>query len=163
MRPIWWGQWPLRWVALFAAVMNRRRSWPIFLRAKKLLLVVDNFEHLLDGAPLLTDLLAAAPELLLLATSREALGLPAEWLYPLGGLAPPLPTDPLPALAHNAAVQLFVQRAQQAAPGFALNAENAAHVGDICRLVNGMLCFDMFCVSSADTLSIASRRSATVA
>ncbi|MEZ4663074.1 MAG: BTAD domain-containing putative transcriptional regulator [Caldilineaceae bacterium] len=109
-----------------------------FLRGKKLLLVVDNFEHLLDGAPLLADLLAAAPELLLLATSREALGLAAEWLYPLGGLTPPLATDPLPVLAENAAVQLFMQRAQRASPGFALNAENAAHVVRVCRLVNGM-------------------------
>ena len=109
-----------------------------YLRSKKLLLVVDNLEHLLDGAPLLMDLLVAAPELLLLATSREALGVPAEWLYPLGGLTPPLPTDSLPTLADNAAVQLFVQRAQRASLGFALGAENAAHVARVCRLVNGM-------------------------
>ncbi|RIK37336.1 MAG: hypothetical protein DCC55_24640 [Chloroflexi bacterium] len=109
-----------------------------FLRPKKLLLVVDNFEHLLDGAQLLPALLKSAPELLLLVTSREALELPEEWLYPLGGLTPPSGVETLAEFNTNAAVQLFVQRARQVDARFALSAQNATHVVRICQLVDGM-------------------------
>ena len=56
------------------------------LGAKPILLVLDNFEHLLDGAALLTDILKTCPELTLLVTSRERLNLKEEWLFPLEGL-----------------------------------------------------------------------------
>ncbi|HMQ30947.1 MAG TPA: BTAD domain-containing putative transcriptional regulator [Chloroflexaceae bacterium] len=106
------------------------------LRDKALLLVLDNFEHLLAGAELLGELLAAAPGLRLLVTSREVLNLQEEWSYPLDGLA--FPPEVATADAEGyAAVRLFAERARRARPGFAL-AETGGAVARICRLVEGM-------------------------
>src|SRR5215470_3813745 len=85
------------------------------LHGRHLLLVLDNFEHLLDGADLVSTILAHAPHLTMLVTSRERLNLQAEWLFEVDGLAYP-PEDahgPDDALAGYSAVELFVQRAQQ--------------------------------------------------
>lgn len=109
-----------------------------YLRPQQLLLVTDNFEHLLDGASLLSALFTSAPELSILATSREALNVPEEWLYPLGGLAVPSGQEPLDVLAANSAVQLFVERAQRVARRFALTDQTAQAVARVCQLVDGM-------------------------
>lgn len=109
-----------------------------YLRAQKVLLVVDNFEHLLPGAERMSTLLQSAPGLTLLITSREALDLPEEWLYPLGGLSLPEPTATVADLANNSAAQLFVARAQRVVRGFALSDQNAAPIVEVCRLVDGM-------------------------
>ena len=90
------------------------------LRDRHLLLVLDNFEHLLDAAPLVSDLLARCPRLTVLATSRATLRLAGEHVYPVPPLAVPDP-DRLPAmdaLADVAAVRLFVDRARAADPAF---------------------------------------------
>jgi predicted ATPase/DNA-binding CsgD family transcriptional regulator len=111
-----------------------------YLRDKQMLLVLDNCEHLLDGcAVLVGKLLAAAPGLRVLATSRQPLRLEGEWVLSL----PPLPVpDPesLPAgnLAEFEAVQLFVQRAQAVLPAFEVTAANRTTVASICRLVDGL-------------------------
>lgn len=107
-----------------------------FLRDKHILLLMDNFEHLLDGAVLLTDLLQAAPATKLLVTSRERLNVQEEWTFPLDGLAFPNAASTEP-VAGFSAVQLFVQRAKQVQPYFSL-AENARAVAAICRMVEGM-------------------------
>lgn len=110
------------------------------LRPKEMLLLLDNFEHVLAAVSLVTDLLASAPELTILATSREALRLTGEREY----LVPPLtlpgygPVSLADELTDSEAVTLFVQRARAAVPHFALNDENAAAVADICRRLDGL-------------------------
>jgi predicted ATPase/DNA-binding CsgD family transcriptional regulator len=106
-----------------------------FLRAKSLLLVLDNFEHLLEGAALVSEILQAAPQVTLLVTSRERLHLSSETLYSLVGL-------PYPEGSHEdevstyAAVKLFVACAQRAQPHFRLT--DASSVVSICQRVQGM-------------------------
>ena len=107
------------------------------LRDKRLLLVMDNFEHLLDGVGLVTEMLASAPGLKVLATSRERLRLQEEWVFELHGLATP-PNGGPAALGDYGAVQLFVQAAQRVRPDFQLGVDNQVAVARICRLVEGM-------------------------
>lgn len=99
-----------------------------YLRQKELLIVFDNFEHLLDSAETLSPLLANAPDIKLLVTSRERLDLQEEWLYPLQGLAYQL---------GGTAVELFVQRARQVNRRFDPQLEASA-MQQICELVEGM-------------------------
>ena len=101
-----------------------------FLSDRSLLLVLDNFEHLLAGAPLVAELLAACPRLTVLATSREPLRLAAERVFEVG----PLPVDD----EGSAAVELFCERARARSPGFVMNAESAPHVREICRRLDGL-------------------------
>lgn len=106
------------------------------LHERDMLLVLDNFEQLLDGAELLDALLAAAPCVTLLLTSQERIGLREEWVYDLTGL--PVPDgDTLAALEAAAAVRLFVQQAQRVRASFTLDDNNRAAVGQICRMVGG--------------------------
>ena len=107
------------------------------LRDQSLLLLLDNLEHLLPGAGLLADILAQAPGIKLLATSRERLHLHGEWLIELGGL--PFPASPAaPNVEFYDAVQLFVQTAQRARADFVLDDSTRSAVVEICRLVEGM-------------------------
>ncbi len=104
------------------------------LAPRRQLIVLDNLEQLLDGpelVALLAAILAEAPDVRLLVTSRERLRLRDEWVYELGGLA----TDG-EAVASDA-VLLFVERARRVQGDFALSPANAAAVGQICRLVGG--------------------------
>ena len=107
-----------------------------YLQEKKILLLLDNFEHVLDGVGFLIQIIQHAPEIKLLVTSREALSLPEEWLYPVEGL--PIPqshqTDNIESIT---AVELFVERARQVRPNFSL-ADNRASVVRICQLVDGL-------------------------
>ncbi|MFL5803167.1 MAG: tetratricopeptide repeat protein [Roseiflexaceae bacterium] len=112
----------------------------VALQAKRLLLVLDNFEHLLNAAPLVVALLEACPGLKALVTSRAALRVRGERLY---GVPPLLLPDlaQLPAtvaLARNPAVALFVERAQALLPHFRLNEQNAAMVAAICVRLEGL-------------------------
>lgn len=111
-----------------------------FLRDKQLLLVLDNFEHLLDAAPLVNEWLAAAPRLKILTTSREPLRVYGERELPVATLAiPPLtPLPPVNALEQYAAVQLFVERAQQVNSAFELTATNAEAVARLCVGLDGL-------------------------
>jgi predicted ATPase/class 3 adenylate cyclase/DNA-binding CsgD family transcriptional regulator len=99
-----------------------------FVRDRQMLVVLDNCEHLLDAsAELVVALLGAAPGLTLLATSREPIGVAGEvsWRVPSLSLA-------------DEAVELFVDRARRARPDFAVDDDNAAAVGEICRRLDGM-------------------------
>ncbi len=107
-----------------------------YLRDKSLLLIVDNLEHLLDGVDVLSDLLADAPGLKVLATSREALNLQEEWLYSISGMAFPATAD-VPDREAYPAVRLFVQNARRLRPDFALEHEIVGVVR-LCALVEGM-------------------------
>jgi predicted ATPase len=115
---------------------NLKQTVLSHLAGRQMLLIMDNFEHLLDEAVLVHDILVAGPQVKVLATSREKLGLKVESLYHLEGLELP-PPDDLSYGNEFDAVQLFLQKARQARPGFSLDAGNAGTVIQICRLVDG--------------------------
>jgi predicted ATPase len=106
---------------------------------RDMLLVLDNFEHVLPAAPAIVDLLRACPRLSVLVTSRASLQLSAEHELQV----PPLP---VPAFGHAteaaigqyAAVQLFVERSARVRPSFALTTENAETLAAICRRLDGL-------------------------
>jgi predicted ATPase/DNA-binding XRE family transcriptional regulator len=110
------------------------------LRDKEVLIVLDNFEHLLshaDCVALPRDLLAGAPLVKLLVTSREPLQLQSEWVFEVRGL--PIPgSNESDALESSSAVKLFVQRARQTRSRFELKPDDHAAVREICQLVDGM-------------------------
>jgi predicted ATPase/transcriptional regulator with XRE-family HTH domain len=114
-----------------------------FLRSKRLLLVLDNFEQITDAAPLITDLLTNAPQLKAIVTSRAVLRVYGEHEYPVPPLALPdvqrLPTaQALSFYTRYAAVQLFKDRARAVKPDFQLSIENAADVARICAWLDGL-------------------------
>lgn len=104
---------------------------------KNMLLVLDNFEHLLGGASIAGRLLEACPNLHMLVTSRERLNLRAEWVMQVRGLALPEGPLSLPEAQHYDALRLFVLRVQQVRPDFALNDQNLPQVLEVCRRVEG--------------------------
>ena len=128
------------------------------LRGKWVLLVLDNFEHLLGAAHLVTALLGECPRLRILATSRAPLRLAGEHLFPVPPLSlpppdawrPPAPGAPIPPdppgsgrlpvawLARVEAVRLFVERATEARPDFALDAATAPTVAEVCARLDGL-------------------------
>lgn len=108
-----------------------------YLNTRQILLIVDNFEHLMDGKDLLTDLVARTQNLRLLITTREALSISAEWRYPLRGLSYPYDRgQSSTSLNGFSALTFFEQRARQHLPDFSLKANYQA-VAEICRLVDG--------------------------
>ena len=108
-----------------------------FLGPKRGILVLDNFEHLLAAAPLVSDLLAGCSGLCVLATSREALQLQAEHRYAVTPLQ--VPEDGAPeAVAQAAAGALFMERAQSLDRAFELTAANAGAVANVCRRLDGL-------------------------
>jgi predicted ATPase/DNA-binding CsgD family transcriptional regulator len=116
-----------------------REQFLAYLREKqtqRVLLVLDNMEHLLDGVDLISDMLAVTDALKILATSREALNLQEEWVRQISGLTYPDQEDGK-QLEDYSAVQLFADRARRIRGNFDL-AENERGVMEICRLVEGM-------------------------
>jgi predicted ATPase len=111
-----------------------------FLGRKQLLLLLDNFEHLLAAAPLVTDLLRGCPQLKVLATSRASLRVSGEQEFPVPPLAVPDPNrlPAIEALSDYASVGLFVNRAVCVRPDFALTADNAAAIAAICAGLDGL-------------------------
>ena len=111
-----------------------------YLRARRLMLVLDNFEQVMGAAPLVAELLSAAPGVVALVTSRMVLRLSGEHEFPV----PPLPVPPIGAggdaadVQRCASVRLFVQRAQAASVGFELTSGNAGAVAEICRRLDGL-------------------------
>src|SRR4029077_16727567 len=111
------------------------------LRDSRELLVLDNFEQVTEAAGAVAQLLGDCPKLKLLVTSREALRLRAERIYPV----PPLNLPPVGAklitakqVASCEAVQLFIDRAQAIRPDFRLTDDNAPAVVEICRRLDGL-------------------------
>jgi predicted ATPase len=112
-----------------------------YLKPRKMLIILDNCEHLLDGAAALAAaVLHQAPDVVVLATSRERLGVAGEQIFRMPALEFPEDTASLTVAAamDHAAVQLFVARAGLAVAGFALTAETAGPVAEICRRLDGM-------------------------
>ncbi|MFF7970107.1 AAA family ATPase [Streptomyces sp. NPDC007905] len=118
-------------------------SVPARLADRSVLLLLDNCEHLAAAcARLAVDLLARCPQLRIMATSREALAVPGEVLYPLQGLSLPVAGGHDGATAapgaQSEAVRLFAERAAESDPGFALTASNYATVQQICVRLDGL-------------------------
>ncbi len=110
------------------------------LREKQVLLILDNLEQVISAAPLVGELLVAAPGLKVLATSRVALRLRGEQEFSVPPLSLPDPKHlpPLPALSEYAAVDLFVQRAMSVKPDFEVTGENGSAVAEICASLDGL-------------------------
>ncbi len=111
------------------------------LRSRRVLLVLDNCEHLIDAtARLAATLLRACSRLRILATSREVLGVPGEVAWRVPPLTPPDPRalPPSPRLMDYDAVRLFVERARQVVPGFSVGEDNAAAIAQICHRLDGI-------------------------
>ncbi|MFN8471122.1 MAG: tetratricopeptide repeat protein [Anaerolineae bacterium] len=123
-----------------ADVKARVFDW---LRDKEMLLVLDNFEHLIPDALIVSELLESCPSLTILATSREALRLYGEHIVPLAPLAVPVlqrvgRRASLAELSVFPSIELFVQRSQAVAPVFSLSDGNAGVVGEICARLDGL-------------------------
>jgi len=123
-----------------------------YLRRKKMLLVLDNFEHLLDGAQLVNDILEAAAGVTILVTSREKLSLTGESVLVIGGLQVDDWQSVEEVLASSAG-ELFVQGVQRAQAGFIMRDIDVPHVARICQLVQGMPLAILLAASWADMLS----------
>lgn len=111
-----------------------------FLGIRETLLLLDNFEQALSAAVVVAELLAAAPRLKVLVTSRAVLHVRGEQEFPVPPLSAPDPAQQLPAevLSRYAAVELFVQRAANIRPDFALAADDAPAVARICHQLDGL-------------------------
>ena len=121
-----------------------------FLGERSALLVLDNFEHLVEGSTLLGEVIERAPHVELLTTSRERLNVQSEWVFDVQGLE----------LSENGngsdgAMRLFVERATQVEPGLRLDGEEQAQAHRICRLVGGMPLGIELAASWVSTLSCA--------
>jgi predicted ATPase len=105
-----------------------------------ILLLLDNFEHLMAAAPFVAELLTMSPHSKILVTSRAALHVYGEREFPVPPFSLPdaRSTTSIAALSQNPAIALFVQRAVAAKPGFELNAENASAVTEICARLDGL-------------------------
>jgi len=123
-----------------------------YLQNKSLLFVLDNLEHLIPsrnhgdptmpGIGFLSQVLAMAPGVKIIVTSRERLNLHGEWLFDLSGLPVPESAGPIglsmPAALQYSAINLFLQHAKRVAPNFELTPENLAEIILICQLVEGL-------------------------
>ena len=112
----------------------------VSLRGRRALLLLDNFEQVLDAAALLSDLLAGAPDLTLLVTSRAPLDIPEERIYPVPALQLPDPSRTLEVghVRRTEAARLFVARARDARPDFELSELNADAVARLCLRLDGL-------------------------
>ncbi|HVL83203.1 MAG TPA: hypothetical protein VM367_02770 [Pseudonocardia sp.] len=122
------------------APMSPERRLCAHLAARRLLLVLDNCEHVVAGAArLVHTVLTRCPDVTVLATSREVLGVPGEVVWTVPPLSlPPDHTGDVEDLAGSDAVALFCERARAAQPGFRLRKANAAAVGRICQRLDGL-------------------------
>ena len=111
-----------------------------YLRERKFLLVLDNFEHVAEAAPEVVDLLSSCPNLSVLVTSRAPLRVRGEREYSVSPLAVPDPTHIPEAeeVAQTPAARLFIERAEDASPDFELTQANAAAVAAICWRLDGI-------------------------
>jgi predicted ATPase len=111
------------------------------LRTRRLLLLLDNLEQVIDAADGVVDLLTRCPDLRVLATSREALRIRGERLFAVPPLSLPersVKTTSASVLAEYEAVHLFIERARGSRPGFELTEDNAAAVAEICARLDGL-------------------------
>ncbi|HSH01106.1 MAG TPA: BTAD domain-containing putative transcriptional regulator [Anaerolineae bacterium] len=108
-----------------------------YLRQKEMLLVLDNFEHIIMQAPLVVGLLQGAPQVKVIVTSQVRLNVQGEWVFEVGGLAVPDEVDVDEAVNYSA-VRLFLQGARRIRPDFVLTKGDVPAIARICQLVVGM-------------------------
>ena len=132
-------------IAATLGLSETSRQWAaealvLHLHRRRTLLILDNLEQVLGAAPVLAELLAGTPGTQLLVTSRAPLDLPEEHIYPVPPLQLPDTSRPLQLarLQETEAVQLFVDRAREARADFALSAENAEAVAELCLRLDGL-------------------------
>ncbi len=124
-----------------------------YLREKNMLLVFDNFEHLLDSAVLISDILQIAPGIKIVVTSRERLNLSVENVFPLEGM--PVPDgDSAKNLANYGSIKLFIQSAQRLHHNFTAEGDDLTAIGRICAAVQGMPLGIVLASSWIETLSL---------
>jgi predicted ATPase/pimeloyl-ACP methyl ester carboxylesterase/DNA-binding SARP family transcriptional activator/tRNA A-37 threonylcarbamoyl transferase component Bud32 len=143
----------------FHDVDDPRQQLLNYLRSRQMLFIMDNFEHLLVCADLVAEILQQAPQVKILATSREHLNLSGERTYLVGGLdfpdwATPIKTPADVDVAAYSGVQLLLQRARQMRPDFELRPEELHDAGRICRLVQGMPLGILLAASWLELLSL---------
>lgn len=146
----------------FSGQANPATSLLNYLRDRHMLLILDNFEHLLEGADLINGILQTAPRVTILITSREQLHLQAEWLFEVPGLRFPsiemADQAALPSqleLNDYAAIRLFVQRSMQVQPSFTPSQANLMSIIRICQYVAGMPLGIELAAASMRTLPLA--------
>ncbi len=128
------------------AGVSMQEALVAFLKPRALLLILDNCEHLVEACARLADaLLGACERVKILATSRQALGVEGEWLYPVPALSLPIAssiasveTAFFDRAAQSEAVRLFVERARLVTPNFTLTPDNAPAVANICCCLDGL-------------------------
>lgn len=123
------------------------------LKSKRLVLILDNFEHLLESASFVARILERAPHVKLLATSRERLNLSSESVFKLTGLDCPVDADLEDVLAAGAA-QLFVRSARQVRKTFTPGVNDSPAIVRICRVVHGMPLAIILAAAWVETLSV---------
>jgi predicted ATPase len=128
-------------------------------RHRRVLLVLDNVEQVVDASPQLAEVLSACAGIKTLVTSRAPLRLRGERVLPVLPLSIPDPTSlpALEALAGYAAVEIFVQRAREVRPDYVLDTDNAAAVAGICRHLDG-LSLGIELAAARDVMSHVGRR-----
>jgi predicted ATPase/DNA-binding SARP family transcriptional activator len=110
-----------------------------YLRNKGMLLILDNFEHLLAGARFVNQIINIAPDIKILATSRTSLAVTSEHIYPVMGMAYPESPEPLKTVSeHYSAVRLFESTAKRRQPAFEMTDDNLSDVIQVCALLEGM-------------------------
>lgn len=107
-----------------------------YLSEKQMLLILDNFEHIIDGAEIVSAILKNAPYVKVMVTSRELLNLQGEWIYQVQGLK--YPPGEKSDINEYSAVQLFNQNARRVNPNFSLSEEETEYINRICQLVGGI-------------------------
>lgn len=126
-------------LGLLPAADAPESSLAAYLAGRRLVIVLDNCEHLIDAcARLVERLLRRCPDVQILATSREALNVGGEAVFPVPTLSLPEPAAGPEAMLASEAVRLFVERATAQRPDFRLTADNAAAVAQICRRLDGI-------------------------
>ncbi len=121
----------------FSGSLEPRQQMLSFLRIKTMLLIFDNYEHVMAEAGLVANILQAAPNVKIIVTSRERLNIQDETLFRIEGLDLP-GTESLETAVQHSALTLFVQSARRVQPGFKLNSDNLPAVVQICQLVRGV-------------------------
>ena len=131
--------WPPRWACSPRPATTLADSVIDALHLRELVLVLDNCEHLVEAVGHLADgLLRDCPGVRILATSREALGVAGEQVWPLSALELPARSASVDTVMESDAVQLFAERARAVQPGFVLDASNAETIAEICRRLDGI-------------------------
>ncbi len=108
-----------------------------YFQKRQVLLVMDNFEHLLDGVGIVSEILRTAQGVTVLATSRERLNLHSETIFKVGGMTMPDPESAQGSLEYDA-ISLFVQSARKVSPGFDPSPAEFEQIANICQTVHGM-------------------------